>query len=66
MEPDKYKLGERVKRARKKKKLSQMKLAQLVGLCRASIISIEKGRATRITYDKMGLLIKTLWGAGAH
>jgi DNA-binding XRE family transcriptional regulator len=56
---DLAKLGSKIKRARIEAGLTQMEAAQRVGLCRATIIAVEKGK-TVPRYDKMIKLAQVL------
>ena len=53
-------LGPVVKDARRKAKLSQEKLAQPLGMSRATISAIESGRCTEIGFTKLSALLDRL------
>ena len=53
------KWGKKIKRARVKKGLTQAEAAKMAGMCRATLISVEQGKAIP-RWDKMERLLKVV------
>lgn len=55
-----FELGEQIKRERKKRRLSQADLAQLLGMSRATISQIENGTVQEIGIRKLIRILDVL------